>query len=114
MTQAGIVISQFFNGFAVRTDEQSVFKVGLFSNMPLVLAEFFGLGIISAISYLGPLQSVFHTAPLTGYDWLMLATFGLVLLIADELRKAYVRSRRDPQAAAERTAQIPLLQHREA
>ena len=113
MTQAGIVISQFFNGFAVRTDEESVFKVGLLSNVPLVLAEFFGLGIISAISYLPVLQGVFHTAPLTIYDWLMLAVFGLALLVADELRKAYVRSRRDPQAAAPRTRQIPILEHQE-
>lgn len=114
MTQAGIVISQFFNGFAVRTDEQSVFKVGILSNKPLVLAEFFGLGIISAISYLGPLQSVFHTAPLTVYDWLMLAAFGVALLVADELRKAYVRSRRDPRAAAPGTRQISLLGPQEA
>ena len=114
MTQAGIVISQFFNGFAVRTDEQSVFKVGLLSNKPLVLAEFFGLGIISAISYLPALQGVFHTAPLTVYDWLMLAVFGLALLIADELRKAYIRSRRDPQATAAATRPIPLLEPQEA
>jgi P-type Ca2+ transporter type 2C len=114
MTQAGIVISQFFNGFAVRTDEQSVFKVGLLSNRPLVLAEFFGLGIISAISYLGPLQSVFHTAPLTIYDWLMLAAFGVVLLVADELRKAYIRSRRHPRSAVLSTRQTPRLEHQEA
>ncbi len=28
MTQAGIVVSQFFNSFAVRSDEQSIFKIG--------------------------------------------------------------------------------------
>ena len=115
MTQAGIVISQFFNGFAVRTDEQSVFKVGLLSNRPLVLAEFFGLGIISAISYLAPLQSVFHTAPLTVTDWLMLGAFGLALLVADELRKAYVRrSRRDPEEAAMPAEASVLLNHQGA
>jgi P-type Ca2+ transporter type 2C len=82
--------------------------------MPLVLAEFFGLGIISAISYLPFLQSVFNTAPLTVYDWLMLTAFGLALFIAEELRKAYVRSRRNPQVAAPATRQIPLLQPQEA
>ncbi len=110
MTQAGIVISQFFNGFAVRTDEESVFKVGLLSNLPLVFAEFFGLGIIAAISYLPVLQGVFNTAPLSIYDWLMLATFGLALLVADELRKAYVRSRRDSQPAALATRRVPILE----
>ncbi|MGO9875013.1 MAG: cation-translocating P-type ATPase [Acidimicrobiia bacterium] len=99
MTQAGIVVSQFFNGFAVRTDEESVFRVGLLSNLPLVGAEFLGIAIISAISYVPLLQSVFHTAPLTVYDWLMLIAFGVVLLIADELRKLWIRSRRQPTTA---------------
>lgn len=114
MTQAGIVISQFFNGFAVRTDEESVFKVGLLSNVPLVFAEFFGLGIIAAISYLPVLQGVFNTAPLTVYDWLMLAAFGLALLVADELRKAYVRSRRDSQPTAAAARPVPILEPLEA
>jgi magnesium-transporting ATPase (P-type) len=39
MTQAGIVFSQVFNGFAVRTDRKSVFAVGLFSNRRLVYAQ---------------------------------------------------------------------------
>ncbi len=94
MTEAGIVMSQFFNGFAVRTDEQSVFKVGLLSNRPLVAAEFIGVGIVSCISYLSPLQHVFHTTGLTRADWLMLTSFGAVLLVADELRKLLIRSRR--------------------
>ena len=96
MTEAGIVMSQFFNGFAVRTDEESVFKVGLLSNLPLVGAEILGIGIVSCISYLPPLQHVFHTAGLTMYDWAMLAAFGVVLLVADELRKMRVRAKRQP------------------
>jgi magnesium-transporting ATPase (P-type) len=94
MTQAGIVMSQFFNGFAVRTDEQSVCKVGIFTNIPLIAAEFLGVAIVSSISYVPTLQNIFHTGPLSVYDWLMLGAFGLVLLAADELRKSYVRSRR--------------------
>ena len=90
-----------FNGFAVRTDEESVFRVGLLSNLPLVAAEFLGIGIISAISYVPLLQSVFHTAPLSVYDWLMLIAFGVVLLIADEIRKAVIRSRRPARVALE-------------
>jgi Ca2+-transporting ATPase len=94
MTEAGIVMSQFFNGFAVRTDEESVFRVGLLTNLPLVGAEILGIGIVSCISYLRPLQNVFHTGPLTIYDWAMLTGFGVVLLVADELRKVRVRARR--------------------
>jgi len=94
MTQAGIVVSQFFNSFAVRTEVQSVFTVGVFSNRPLVFAGLFGIGMMCAISYLPALQAVFNTAPLSLADWLLLAVFGVILLAAEETRKALVRAKR--------------------
>ncbi|MHB1593828.1 MAG: cation-translocating P-type ATPase [Streptosporangiaceae bacterium] len=93
MTQAGIVVSQFFNAFAVRTEEQSVFRIGVFSNRALVLAGLFGIGLISCISYVPVLQTVFNTAPLNVGDWLLLVILGAVLLTAEETRKAIVRWR---------------------
>jgi magnesium-transporting ATPase (P-type) len=93
MTQAGIVFSQVFNGFAVRTDRQSVFTVGLFSNRALVYAEALAVGIMLAISYAPPLQSLLGTAALPWSWWLVPAGFGVVALIAEELRKAVIRRR---------------------
>jgi Ca2+-transporting ATPase len=105
MTQAGIVISQFFNSFAVRTDRESVLRAGLFSNPPLIAAGFLGLAFMAAISYLPALQAVFNTAPLRLSDWLLLLAFGALLLAADEARKAWHRHaarrrRRGPGRAA--------------
>jgi magnesium-transporting ATPase (P-type) len=94
MTQAGIVVSQFFNGLTVRTDRRSVFQVGLLSNPWLVAAETLGIAIMAAISYLPPLQAVFHTAPLSIGDWLLLIGFGVLLLAADETRKWRLRRSR--------------------
>jgi calcium-translocating P-type ATPase len=96
MTQAGIVVSQFFNGLAVRTDRQSILRVGLLSNPRLIAAECIGVALMAAISYLPPLQAVFHTAPLDAADWAILAGFGVVLLVAEETRKWWLR-RRGPQ-----------------
>jgi calcium-translocating P-type ATPase len=93
MTQAGIVISQFFNSLAVRTDRESVLRAGLLSNPPLIGAGLLGLGFMAAVSYLPALQAVFRTAPLRLSDWLMLAGFGALLLAADEARKAWHRRR---------------------
>ncbi len=91
MTQAGIVVSQFFNSFAVRTDVEAIWSVGIFSNLPLVGAGVVGLGFMGAVSYAPLLQSVFHTAPLRLSDWLVLAGLGALLLVADECRKAWHR-----------------------
>ena len=91
MTQAGIVVSQLFNSFAVRTDRESVLRAGLLSNPPLLAAGAIGVSFMAAVSYLPVLQGVFHTAPLSLDDWLMLAGFGALLLAADEARKAVHR-----------------------
>ncbi|MGY4742256.1 cation-translocating P-type ATPase [Streptomyces sp. ATMOS53] len=93
MVQAGIVLSQFFNALAVRTDRQSILKVGLLSNPALLAAGGFGVALMAAISYLPPLQAVFNTAPLDAADWAVLAALGTVPLLADETRKAWLRRR---------------------
>ena len=97
MTQAGIVVSQFFNSLTVRSDDQSILTIGVFTNRRLLLAGAFGIALVSCISYVPVLQGVFGTAGLTVWDWLMLVSFGFALLLADEARKAVVRRRRRPQ-----------------
>ncbi|PAU48260.1 cation-translocating P-type ATPase [Streptomyces albireticuli] len=94
MTQAGIVVSQFFNALAVRTERQSVLRVGLFSNPALLAAGGLGIGLMAAISYAPPLQAVFHTAPLSAADWALLVCLGLLLLVAEEMRKWWLRHRK--------------------
>ena len=106
MSQAGIVVSQFFNSFAVRTETESIFKVGLFSNLPLIGAGCLGVGFMAAISYVPALQSVFHTAGLSASDWLLLIAFGAALLSADEIRKAWHRSQ-DRHGGASKSADTP-------
>jgi magnesium-transporting ATPase (P-type) len=94
MTQVGIVVSQFFNSLTVRSEDQSILTIGVFTNPRLLFAGAFGIALVSCISYIPVLQSVFGTAGLTATDWLMLVGFGLALLLADECRKAIVRHRR--------------------
>lgn len=96
LTQAAIVVSQFFNALAVRTDRQSLFSVGLFSNPRLIAAGCFGIGLMAAISYVPLLQDVFNTAPLAAADWAVLVAFGVLLLGAEEVRKWWVRRRAVP------------------
>jgi calcium-translocating P-type ATPase len=91
MTQVGIIVSQFFNRFAVRSDRESVFRIGLLSNRPLFAVGFIDVGFAVAVSYVPALQTVFHTAPLRLSDWLILIGFGALLLVADEARKAWHR-----------------------
>jgi calcium-translocating P-type ATPase len=91
MTQVGIIVSQFFNRFTVRSDHESIFTIGIMSNRPLFYVGFIDVTFAVAVSYVPFLQSFFHTAPLRVSDWLILIGFGVLLLVADELRKAWHR-----------------------
>ena len=92
-TQASIVVSQFFISFAVRSDRESLWRTGLLTNPALIAAGLVSLSFIVAVSYLGVLQQVFHTAPLSVSDWLFIVGFGVTVLGADEARKAWHRRR---------------------
>ena len=52
---------------------------------------------MAAVSYVPALQSVFNTAPLKLSDWLVLVSWGVLLLVCEEGRKSWRRSRRRRQ-----------------
>lgn len=91
MTQVGIMVSQVFNCFTVRSDRESILRVGLLSSRPLLLASTVNISFALAVTYVPALQQVFHTAPLSWVDWMVLVAFGALLLAADEIRKACLR-----------------------
>ncbi len=91
MTLTGIVMAQVGNGFAMRTHRQSILAVGFFTNK----LRWWGLGAellgLAALMYVPVLQRVFSTAPLTLQEWGVMALFAPTLLIADEIRKFFLR-----------------------
>jgi magnesium-transporting ATPase (P-type) len=91
MCLAGIVAAQIGSALAIRTDRQSVFEVGLFSNRLLLGGIFFEILIMLSLSYVPFLQTIFNTAPLLGSDLLFLLIFPPFMLLAEEARKAWVR-----------------------
>jgi len=99
MTQAAIVAGQVANGFGCRTERESLFKVGLFSNKFLLIGEAIGVGIMCAIAYVPFLQNIFKTAPLSLIDWGFLAVAAVTLFFAEEARKWFLR-RRDARDTA--------------
>jgi sodium/potassium-transporting ATPase subunit alpha len=91
MTLTGIVVAQIGNAFACRTNKESVFKVGFFSNKLLNWSILIMLALQAAIVFIPFLNKILFTAPLDLKDWLIIAAFIPSLFIADELRKLFVR-----------------------
>ena len=75
----------------IRSEQQSLFTQGLWSNRPLVAAVLLTVLLQVAVIYLPPLQSIFNTAPLTTAEFTVCLILPLFVLLGVELEKALVR-----------------------
>jgi magnesium-transporting ATPase (P-type) len=94
MTQTAIVMGQVGAGQAMRTEDRSVFSIGLFSNRFLLVGIAFELALAVALVYVPGLNRAFHQAPIPIWWWLPLIVWAPVVFFAEEARKAIVRKRR--------------------
>jgi magnesium-transporting ATPase (P-type) len=86
-----IVTTQMGNGFACRTERESIFKVGFTSNKFYlwgILSEFV---ILLVFIYVPPFPNFFKFAPVSIWVWLFMFAMAPFPLVADEIRKYFVR-----------------------
>lgn len=108
MTQTAIVMGQVGAGQAMRTEQRSVFSVGLLSNRFLLAGIAFELALAVALVYVPGLNGVFHQAPIPLWWWLLLLVWAPVVFFAEEARKAVLRRRtRASGRPSPRTAEKP-------
>lgn len=74
--------------------EKSLFKIGLFSNMKMVVAFLICLGLQVAVVTVPALCTVFKTVPLNGLQWLTVAALSLFVTAAVELSKLLTTKRK--------------------
>ena len=91
MTYAGIVAGQVGAGFAFRTNRDSVFTIGLFSNRFLLAGIAFEVALLVALVTVPALQDVFHMHQLDPWAWPFLLLWPAFVLGGEELRKAVFR-----------------------
>ena len=87
-----LVMFQMFNVLNCKSEDKSLFKVGIFSNMWLI-----GAIILSALLQVAvihtPLSFFLKTTPLTLTDWVYVILVASTVLIAVELLKLFYRSK---------------------
>ena len=93
MTLAAIVTTQIGNLFAQRTETRSFVKAGMFANPLIWVGIASELVIVSAIIYVPQLQWIFETAAFPLSNWIFLFAWTPSILLADEIRKAWLRKR---------------------
>jgi P-type Ca2+ transporter type 2C len=101
-TMAFITIAMFqvFNAFNVRSQTQSIFKIGLFSNTYLILAQVTSVILLILATTLPFMQTALSTVNLSINDWVTIVLITSTILIVSEVRKLIQRRVSASKAAA--------------
>lgn len=91
MALAAIVFCQIGVVECARTQEESIFKTGLFSNRNVIRGIIFEILLITAIMYVPFLQNTFGTISIGPSDWLFLVLCPIPIIAIDEIRKSALR-----------------------
>ena len=86
-----LTLSQLVHALAIRSERQSIFTIGWFSNPALLKAVVLTLGLQLAVIYLEPLQAIFNTSPLTAAELIVCLGLPWIVMIAVEIEKWLVR-----------------------
>jgi Ca2+-transporting ATPase len=97
-----LTLSQMGHVLAIRSERESLFRLGLLTNRPLLYAVLLTIGLHMAVLYLPALNAVFHTTPLTPGELMACLAISSVVFFAVEVEKWLVRHGRlyDRRASA--------------
>lgn len=84
-------IVQFFYLVSIRT-EKSIFKSNPFKNKFIILAILFAGGLLALIA-ITPLHKILGLATLNGFEWLYIFIVSVVMLVASEFCKIWLRNK---------------------
>ncbi len=86
-----LTLSQMGNVLAIRSERESLFRQGLFSNMPLLGAVMLTFLLQIAIIYHPSLNAIFHTAPLTASELGFCLLLSAIVFVLVEIEKFALR-----------------------
>ena len=86
-----LTISQMGNALATRSERESLFKIGVLSNKPLLGAVLLTLALQLAVIYLPPVQVIFNTVSLSFAELLISLIASTAVFIGVEVFKWFLR-----------------------
>lgn len=93
-----LCLSQMGHVLAIRSESDSIFRQGLFSNRPLIGAFVLTLALQMATIYVPLLQPIFKTQALTWYELAFTLAMSSVVFVAVEAEKWFKRRSADRRA----------------
>jgi Ca2+-transporting ATPase len=89
-----LCLSQMGHVLAIRSERESLFSQGLFSNKPMLAAFLFTFGLQMATIYVPFLNPIFKTQPLELSELIIVLLLSSVVFIAVEIEKLFRRRRK--------------------
>lgn len=93
MIFTGLVIGRMAVVMAVRSENDSIFKIGMFSNKPLLGAVLLTFALQMAVIYIPLFNPIFNTQPLTFNELILTLAFSSIVFFVIEMEKLYRRKR---------------------
>ena len=94
MAFATLTFCQLFHAFDVRSERQSIARIGLTSNPAMNKAFLVGMALQLSVLLIPPLMSVFQVCALNPVEWLVVLGLSLIPLAVCEIEKAVRRNKR--------------------
>ena len=91
MVFTALTFAQLAHVLVIRSDSESLYVIGLFSNRPLLVTVALTVVLQLALVYLPVLNGIFNTAPLSALELVLCAACGVVVMVAVEIEKWCVR-----------------------
>jgi Ca2+-transporting ATPase len=82
-----LTFSQLVHALVIRSETESLFRLGVFSNLPLLLAVLLTVVLQLIVIYVPFFNEVFHTTPLEMHELLVCLLLPLCVLLFVELEK---------------------------
>jgi len=86
-----LCLSQLAHALAIRSENQSLFSIGIFSNKPLIGSVILSLMLQFCITYIPFLQPIFKTESLTLNEFLGVGAASSIVFFAVEIEKGISR-----------------------
>jgi Ca2+-transporting ATPase len=90
-----LCLSQMGHVMAIRSERESLFTIGIFSNKPMLGALFLTVILQMMIIYTPFLNTIFRTHPLTLYELIITLAVSSIVFCAVEIEKYIKRNRND-------------------
>ena len=88
MAFSTLTMCQLFHAFNVRSEERSIFAMGLFSNPAMVRAFLVGMALQLSVLLVPPLRQIFGVIPMDARQWLAVLVLAAAPIPICEAAKA--------------------------